>query len=113
MKTQINLDLNPLNNNVIVLPLKEKEERSEGGIILDGSRAPIQYGQVVKVANGISSVKPGELAVFNRGAGLPIKRSGHDLLIMDVHLIKAVVPNASTESDEAPASVAAPGRGAV
>ena len=86
------LKVKPLGDRVLVEPIEEKEQQSEGGIIIpDTAKEKPQEGEVVAVGPGKRldngsiqdmGVKKGDKILFSKYGGTDVKIDGTDYLIM-------------------------------
>lgn len=84
-------DLVALSDNVLVLPVEEKEESSLIKIPKSARSKP-QYGTVVKIGDSKDGVKEGDFILFRQGAGLVQQIDGVEHRIMKQNDLLAVLP---------------------
>ena len=95
------LKVKPLGDRVLVEPIEEKEQQSEGGIIIpDTAQEKPQEGKIVAVGNGAKGddgkaqaldVKKGDRILYGKWSGTEVKLDGQDLLIMKESDIMGIV----------------------
>ena len=75
----------------VLLKIKESEQKSSGGLILNQSTQQIQTAEIVEVSDGfvgpngdmiLLSVKKGESVLINNGSGQKIRLDGEDYFLV-------------------------------
>ncbi|HEY8425397.1 MAG TPA: co-chaperone GroES [Limnochordales bacterium] len=86
------MTIKPLDDRVLVRPVKP-EERTRGGIILpDTAQEKSQEGEVIAVGDDESiKVKPGDRVVFAKYSGTEVKIDGVEHLIVNRSDLLAVI----------------------
>jgi len=90
-----------LHDRILVQRLEDKQEKSEGGIIIpDSAKEKPQRGKVTAVGNGKTlddgtkvalEVKKGDKVLFGKYAGTEVKIEGDEFLILREDDVLAVV----------------------
>ena len=65
-----------IGKNILILPIEEKQKKTEGGLILhDKDREDIRYRQaeVIEVGNDVNALKKGNEIYYDRSAGFNIE----------------------------------------
>ena len=97
------MKLRPLNDKLIVKPIKAEEMTKSGIIIPDSAKEKPQQGKVIAAGNGKSKddgkrvpldVKAGDLILFGKYSGQEIKLEGEEFLIMREDEVLGVVEGA-------------------
>ena len=97
------MKLRPLNDKIIVKPLKAEEVTKSGLIIPDSAKEKPQQGKVIAAGSGKSKddgkrvpldVKAGDLILFGKYSGQEIKLDGDEYLIMREDEVLAVIDDA-------------------
>ena len=98
--TDKKINLRPLSDRVVVEP-KEKEEKTESGIILpETTKEKPQEGTVLAAGPGstdkygkriVMDVKPGDVVLYAKYAGTEIKINNRKLLILKESDLLAIV----------------------
>ena len=93
--------LKPLGDRVLVEPLEEVDQKSDGGIIIpDTAKEKPVKGKIVAVGPGEMQedgtrapmeVKEGDTVLYGRYGGTEVKVDGKDLLIMRENDILAII----------------------
>lgn len=86
------MNIRPLQDRILVLPKKESEDKSEGGIIIpDTAKTKPSEGKVVATGNGKKNedgstqpldVKVGDNIIYSKYAGSEIKVKGEEHLLI-------------------------------
>lgn len=84
--------LKPLNNFIIV-EVQKVERKTASGIFIAGSDTidTTNKGNVVAVGNNVKDIKDGDIVLFTRDCGIPVKFDEKDYLILNQDKILAVV----------------------
>ncbi|TDI48353.1 MAG: co-chaperone GroES [Acidobacteria bacterium] len=95
------MNVRPLHDRILVQRLEDKQEKSEGGIIIpDSAKEKPQRGKVTAVGNGKTlddgtkvalEVKKGDKVLFGKYAGTEVKIEGDEFLILREDDVLAVV----------------------
>jgi len=95
------MNVRPLHDRILVQRLEDKQEKSEGGIIIpDSAKEKPQRGKVVAVGNGKTTdegtvvaleVKKGDKVLFGKYAGTEVKIEESEYLILREDDILAVL----------------------
>lgn len=100
LAVDINMNLKPLHDRVIVKPLKENETTKSGIILPDTSKEKPERGEVVAAGPGRlldtgaraeMSVKVGDKILFKKYSPDEIKVDGQEYLILDEREILAII----------------------
>jgi chaperonin GroES len=86
------MKLKPLADRVLVKP-DQGDTKSPGGIIIpDAAREKTQQGLVTEIGDDIEAikVKPKQVVMYDKYAGVPIKIDGQDYLILKASDLLAV-----------------------
>ncbi len=85
-------DLVALSDNVLILPIEDKQGESEL-FIPDAARQKPQYGTVVKIGDNNDGVKPGDFVMFRQNAGLLQEIDGVEHRVMKQNDLLMVEPS--------------------
>ena len=95
------MNVRPLHDRLLVKRIQDKEEKSEGGIIIpDTAKEKPQRGKVTAVGNGkvlddgtrvAPEVKKGDEVLFGKYAGTEVKIEGTEYLILREDDVLAVL----------------------
>ncbi len=95
------MNVRPLHDRILVQRLEDKQEKSEGGIIIpDSAKEKPQRGKVTAVGNGKTlddgtkvalEVKKGDKVLFGKYAGTEVKIEGDEFLILREDDVLAVI----------------------
>ncbi len=95
------MNVRPLHDRILVQRLEDKQEKSEGGIIIpDSAKEKPQRGKVTAVGNGKTlddgrkvalEIKKGDKVLFGKYAGTEVKIEGDEYLILREDDILAVI----------------------
>ena len=95
------MNVRPLHDRILVQRLQDKQEKSEGGIIIpDSAKEKPQRGKVTAVGNGKTlddgtkvalEIKKGDKVLFGKYAGTEVKIEGDEYLILREDDILAVI----------------------
>ncbi len=86
------MKIKPLGERIVVKPLKEDEEKTEGGIYLPetASKEKPQKGKVIAVGPDFKGVKKGDTVIFAKYGGTEIKIDNEDYLVLGVDDVLAI-----------------------
>lgn len=86
------MKIKPLGERIVVKPLKEEEEKTEGGIYLPetASKEKPQRGKVTAVGPDFKGVKKGDTVIFAKYGGTEIKIDNEDYLVLGVDDVLAI-----------------------
>ena len=86
------MKIKPLGERIVVKPLKEEEEKTEGGIYLPetASKEKPQKGKVIAVGPDFKGVKKGDTVIFAKYGGTEIKVDNEDYLVLGVDDVLAI-----------------------
>ncbi len=92
------MSLKPLGDRLAVKYV-EKEEKTEGGIVLPDTakKEKPQQGKVVAIGNGCfeeddtPDVKVGDMVVFDKFAGTEVTVDGEDFIVVSIDDVLAVI----------------------
>jgi chaperonin GroES len=95
------MNVRPLHDRILVQRLDDKQEKSEGGIIIpDSAKEKPQRGKVTAVGNGKTlddgtkvalEIKKGDKVLFGKYAGTEVKIEGDEFLILREDDVLAVI----------------------
>jgi chaperonin GroES len=95
------MNVRPLHDRILVQRLEDKQEKSEGGIIIpDSAKEKPQRGKVTAVGNGKTlddgtkvalEIKKGDKVLFGKYAGTEVKIEGDEFLILREDDVLAVI----------------------
>ncbi len=95
------MNVRPLHDRILVQRLEDKQEKSEGGIIIpDSAKEKPQRGKVTAVGNGKTlddgrkvalEIKKGDKVLFGKYAGTEVKIEGDEYLILREDDVLAVI----------------------
>lgn len=95
------MNVRPLHDRILVQRLEDKQEKSEGGIIIpDSAKEKPQRGKVTAVGNGKTlddgtkvalEIKKGDKVLFGKYAGTEVKIEGNEYLILREDDVLAVI----------------------
>ena len=89
------LNIKPLADRVIVLPLQAETTTSSGIIIPDSAKEKPQRGKIVAAGPGTKenpvTLKAGDIVLYGKYAGTELHHNGVDYLIMKESDILAIV----------------------
>jgi chaperonin GroES len=91
----MSINIKPLADRVLVLPLAAETKTASGLIIPDSAKEKPSKGTVIAVGNGTKdepmTVKVGDTVLYGKYAGTELKLEGTDYLIMRESDIFAIV----------------------
>lgn len=91
------MTIRPLEDRVLLRPVKPEERTRSGIIIPDTAQEKSQEGEVVAVGDDASiKVKPGDRVLYARYSGTEVKVDGVDYLIVGRSDLLAVVERDAT-----------------
>ena len=95
------MNVRPLHDRILVQRLEDKQEKSEGGIIIpDSAKEKPQRGKVTAVGNGKTlddgtkvalEIKKGDKVLFGKYAGTEVKIEGDEYLILREDDVLAII----------------------
>lgn len=95
------MNVRPLHDRILVQRLEDKQEKSEGGIIIpDSAKEKPQRGKVTAVGNGKTlddgtkvalEIKKGDKVLFGKYAGTEVKIESNEYLILREDDVLAVI----------------------
>ncbi len=95
------MKVRPLHDRILVQRLEDKQEKSEGGIIIpDSAKEKPQRGKVTAVGNGkilddgtkvALEIKKGDKVLFGKYAGTEVKIEGDEYLILREDDVLAII----------------------
>ncbi len=95
------MNVRPLHDRILVQRLEDKQEKSEGGIIIpDSAKEKPQRGKVTAVGNGkilddgtkvALEIKKGDKVLFGKYSGTEVKIEGDEYLISREDDVLAVI----------------------
>jgi chaperonin GroES len=95
------MNVRPLHDRILVQRLEDKQEKSEGGIIIpDSAKEKPQRGKVTAVGNGKTlddgtkvalEIKKGDKVLFGKYAGTEVKIESDEYLILREDDVLAVI----------------------
>lgn len=106
-KEQMDKNLRPLSQNVVVQPVEDEQRTASGIYIPDSAKKRPDKGTVVAVGPGrmldngqraTPEVAPGDLVYFNRYGATEVTLEGVDYLIMPEEQIQCVLQGALQEA---------------
>lgn len=82
--------ITPLGNKVLIIPKKEEEKKTEGGLVVIQKEKPFGEGVVAAVSPDIQlpNLKPGNNILYENGAGVSLDDGN---LLMNYESVVAVV----------------------
>jgi chaperonin GroES len=98
------MKLQPTQDRVLLKPIKEESKPTDGGIITDMIQKPTTKCSVYAAGPGVyayesgvfvpTMLKPGDVVLINKGAGLPIDESEEkDLILVKEGDVLLVIEN--------------------
>ena len=99
-KTKAALNVEPLADRVVVLPLEEEEQMRGGLYIPDTAKEKPMKGRVITAGPGVRGedgklhpldVKKGDEILYGKWSGTEVKLNGDDLLIMKESDIMGII----------------------
>jgi co-chaperonin GroES (HSP10) len=85
------INMKPLGLVVAVKPVKEEEQKTEGGIIIVKGQEPTSAGVVVAVGRSVESVKETDRVIYPSSAGTKITAGGEEILLIHEERLLAIV----------------------
>lgn len=85
------MKLQPLQDRVIVKHLKADDKTAGGLYIPDSAKEKEQQGQIIAVAEGITSVKAGDKVIYAQYGGTQITIDNEEFTILDIKDVLALI----------------------
>ena len=89
------MKINPLRDNVLVLPNGPEETIAGGLVIPDKAKEKPQKGKVIAVGKGIKDepmeLKPGDVVMYSKYSGTEVKINNEEHLIMRQSDVYAII----------------------
>lgn len=86
--------IKPLKNNIIIKLIEEKEEKTQGGILLPKPQRKTKKYKIINLGEAVSTVKKGDIVMIESHAGYKVEYGAEAdetlLLIHEADIIAVV-----------------------
>ncbi len=83
--------IRPLNNYVLLQPIKEKQETDFGLILSSDEKTKKEFGIVISVGDGIVDIAPNQKVFFDKWSSEEVEMGGEKYLLVSADKILAII----------------------